>query len=151
MCEKVSEKKKSLIVLRQVCYLGYVLGGGNIKPQVNKVEAVQGCPPPTTKKGVRSFLGLVGWYRRFIPNFSARAAVLTNLTRKSSANKLVWTEECEQAFQDLKGSLCHSPILQSPNFDLPFIVQTDASGLGLGAVLLQGEEDEWRPILYISR
>ena len=147
----VVNASKCQLARPEVCYLGYVLGGGNIKPQVNKVEAVQGCPPPTTKKGVRSFLGLVGWYRRFIPNFSARAVVLTNLTRKSSANKLVWTEECEQAFQDLKGSLCHSPVLQSPNFDLPFIVQTDASGLGLGAILLQGEGDQWRPILYISR
>ena len=77
--------------------------------------------------------------------------MLTNLTRKSCANKVAWTEECEQAFQDLKESLCHGPVLQSPDFDLPFTVQTDASGLGLGAVLLQGEGEERRPILYISR
>ena len=108
------------------------------------------CPrPPTTKKGVRSFLGLVGWYRWFIPNFSTRAAVLTNLTRKSSANKVAWKEECEHDFQDLKGSLCHSPVLQSPNFDFPFTVQMNASGLG--AVLLQREGEERRPIQYISR
>ena len=115
------------------------------------MEAVQSSPPPTTKKGVRSFLGLVGWYRRFIPSFSSRAAVLTDLTRKSSPNKVVWTEECDRAFQDLKDSLCHSPVLQSPDFDLPFTVQTDASGVGLGAVLLQGEGEDRRPVHYISR
>lgn len=135
----------------EVCYLGYVLGGGNIKPQVSKVEAVRDCPPPTTKKGVRSFLGLVGWYRRFIPSFSSRAALLTNLTRKSSPNKVVWTEDCQKSFEDLKDCLCNSPVLQSPNFDLPFTVQTDASGLGLGAVLLQGEGEDRRPVQYISR
>ena len=77
--------------------------------------------------------------------------MLTDLTRKSSPNKVVWTEECDRAFQDLKDSLCHSPVLQSPDFDLPFTVQTDASGVGLGAVLLQGEGEDRRPVHYISR
>lgn len=135
----------------EVAYLGYVLGGGLIKPQLSKVEAIQACPPPTTKRGVRSFLGLVGWYRRFIPDFSSRAAVLTDLTCKNAPNKVRWTEACEQAFQDLKGCMCREPVLQSPDFDLPFVVQTDASGVGLGAVLLQGEGEDCKPIQFISR
>ncbi|KAL2085952.1 hypothetical protein ACEWY4_019272 [Coilia grayii] len=122
-----------------------------IKPQVSKVDAVRSCLPPSMKKGVRSFLGLVGWYCRFLPDFATRAAPLTNLTRKSSPNKVVWTEDCDKAFQDLKESLCRSPVLQSPDFDLPFTVQTNASGVGLGAVLLQGEGEDRRPVLYISR
>lgn len=147
----VVNASKCQLARSEVCYLGYVLGGGTIKPQVSKVDAVRSCLPPTTKKGVRSFLGLVGWYRRFIPEFSTRATPLTDLTKKSSPNKVVWTEECDRAFQDLKDSLCHGPVLQSPNFDSPFTVQTDASGLGLGAVLLQGVGEERHPVTFISR
>lgn len=147
----VVNAKKCQLARSEVCYLGYVLGGGTIRPQVSKVDAVRSCQPPTTKKGVRSFLGLVGWYRRFIPNFSSRAACLTDLTRKASPNKVVWTSECEAAFRDLQESMCHRPVLQSPDFSLPFTVQTDASGIGLGAVLLQGEGEDKMPVQYVSR
>ncbi|XP_042611929.1 uncharacterized protein LOC122144820 [Cyprinus carpio] len=147
----VVNAKKCQIAKPEVTYLGYVLGGGSIRPQVDKVQAILSCVPPTTKKSVRSFLGLSGWYRRFVPNFASRAAVLTDLTRKSSPIRVKWTPECEQAFQDLKFCLCKSPVLQSPDFDLPFIVQTDASEIGLGAVLLQGEGPDRHPVQYISR
>jgi len=147
----VVNAKKCQIAKQEVSYLGYVVGGGSIRPQVDKVQAILSCAPPTTKKSVRSFLGLVGWYRRFVPNFASRAAVLTDLTRKSSPTKVKWTSECEQAFQDLKVCLCKEPVLQSPNFDLPFVVQTDASALGLGAVLLQGDGQDRHPVQYISR
>ncbi|XP_076864257.1 uncharacterized protein LOC143516498 [Brachyhypopomus gauderio] len=142
---------KCYLAKGEVSYLGYVLGGGVIRPQVSKIEAVKECPVPTTKKRVRSFLGLVGWYRRFIPNFSSRAAVLTDLVCKDKPQRVKWTEECEVAFQDLKACLCSEPILRSPDFSKAFLVQTDASGKGLGAVLLQGEEGDMQPILYISR
>ncbi len=142
---------KCYLAKPEVSYLGYVLGGWVIKPQMDKVEAVRSCPPPTTKKRVRSFLGLVGWYRRFISNFSTRAAVLTDLTQKGSPQKVVWSPECETAFQNLKDCLCQGPVLQSPNFDISFTVQTDASGVGLGAVLLQGDSENRRPVQYISR
>lgn len=147
----VVNAKKCQIAKPEVTYLGYVLGGGSIRPQVDKVQAILSCVPPTTKKSVRSFLGLSGWYRRFVPNFASRAAVLTDLTRKSSPIRVKWTPECEQAFQDLKFCLCKSPVLQSPDFDLPFVVQTDASEIGLGAVLLQGEGPDRHPVQYISR
>lgn len=147
----VINASKCHIAKPEVAYLGYTLGGGVVKPQLDKVEAIQNCPPPTTKKGVRSFLGLVGWYRRFIPDFSSRAAVLTDLTRKNAPNRVRWTDACEQAFQELKDCMCRGPVLQSPDFDLPFVVQTDASGVGLGAVLLQGVGDDCRPVQYISR
>lgn len=77
--------------------------------------------------------------------------MLTDLTRKDKPQKVVWTSECQEAFNDLKDCLCHGPLLQSPNFDLQFTVQTDASGVGLGAVLLQGEGESRRPVQYISR
>ncbi len=122
-----------------------------IRPQVGKLEAIKAAGRPETKKQVRAFLELVGWYRKFIPNFSAREITLTNLTKKTQPNKLVWTEDCEKAFNDLKGALCQEPVLQSPDFEKMFTVQTDASQHGIGAVLLQEEQGQLKPVVYISR
>lgn len=127
---------KCFLAKRETQNQGFVLGHGVIWPQVSKNEAIKYAGRPQTKKQVRSFLGLIGWYRRFIPNFSAQAAVLTTLTKKVKSNKMVWTGECELAFQDLKDCLCKDPILQSPDFEQTFTVQTDASEHGIGAVLL---------------
>lgn len=132
-------------------YLGYRLGRGEIRPQVDKVEAIQNCLRPSTKKEVRSFLGLVGWYRRFVPQFATIAAPLTALTCKDQRNPVTWTDECEEAFKTLKNQLCASPVLRSPDFSQRFLVQVDASAVGLGAVLAQGDPGEERPILYLSR
>ncbi|KAI4897404.1 hypothetical protein NFI96_005671 [Prochilodus magdalenae] len=143
--------KKCALAKKKISYLGFVIGNGMIRPQLEKVEAIHSCSPPTTKKKVRSFLGLVGWYRRFIPNFSARASVLTDLTKTSAPNKVLWTEQCDEAFQDLKSALCGDSVLLSPDFDQPFILQTDASGVGLGAVLLQEVEGQRRPVAFLSR
>ncbi|XP_041945156.1 uncharacterized protein LOC121707019 [Alosa sapidissima] len=143
--------KKCDFAKAEVRYLGHVLGRGLIRPQTDKVQAIRDCPQPQTKKEVRSFLGLAGWYRRFVPDFASRAAPLSDLTRKSGSGQLQWGAEQERAFNDLKGALCQGPVLQSPDFDQPFTVQTDASGIGLGAVLLQGEGSDQRPVAYISR
>lgn len=132
-------------------YLGYQLGRGEVRPQVDKVEAILNSPRPQTKSQVRSFLGLVGWYRRFIPHFSTLAAPLTDLTCKSAGNPVDWNGACESAFQGLKEKLCTFPVLQSPDFRRRFLVQVDASGVGLGAVLAQGEPGEEHPVLYLSR
>ena len=102
----VINPRKCHIAKTEVEYLGYVIGGGVIRPQLSKIDALASYPPPVTKKKVRSFLGLVGWYRRFIPNFSSRSAVLGDLTRKACPNKVKWTPECEAAFTDLKNCLC---------------------------------------------
>lgn len=142
---------KCTIAKAETCYLGHVLGHGVIRPQVGKVEAIKQAERPVTKKQVRSFLGLVGWYRRFIPNFSEKAVALTELTKKNKPNKLNWTADCERAFMDLKDALCEKSVLQSPEFDQVFTVQTDASQVGLGAVLLQGEQGHLRPIAFVSR
>lgn len=147
----VINAKKCHIAKTEVQYLGYVIGGGGIRPQVGKVEAIAASPLPNTKKRLRSFLGLVGWYRRLIPNFSSRSAVLTDMTGKASPVKVRWTQESENAFKDLKNCLCKEPVLQCPDFTLPFTVQTDASGVGLGAMLLQGENGNQLPVQYISR
>lgn len=132
-------------------YLGYRLGRGEVRPQVDKVEAIRSCPRPRTKKEVRSFLGLAGWYRRFVPQFATIATPLTNLTAKDQRNPVTWSEDSETAFQTLKACLCSSPVLRSPDFSQRFLVQTDASAVGLGAVLAQGDPGEERPVLHMSR
>lgn len=124
--------RKCGVAKQETQYLGYILGGGVIKPMQDKVDAIRVRETPTTRKQVKSFLGLVGWYRRFIQDFSARAAPLTDLT--STVKTKVPT--------NLKGALCQELVLQSPNFNLPFTVQTDASHCGIGGVLLQGEGEE---------
>lgn len=118
---------------------------------MDKVATIWRYHLSTTKKQVGSFLGLLGWYRKFIPNFSARASVLTDLTRATVPNKVVWTEQCEQAFQDLREAVCGDSVLPSPDFQKPFILQTDASGVGLGAVLLQEVDGDRRPVAFLSR
>lgn len=117
-------------------YLGFVLGKGVIRPQVGKVEAVKLAERPQTKSQVKSFMGLVGWYSRFIPCLSTISAPFTNLTKKNLPNKVLWTEDCEETFQRLKDTLCKEPVLRSPDFEQSFTVQTDASEVGIGAVLL---------------
>lgn len=100
---------------------------------------------------MRGFLGLVGWYRKFIPSFAERSTVLNDLTKGLAPNKVHWTEDCEQAFRDLKEAVCTHPVLHSPDFNKPFILQTDASGVGLGAVLQQEVDGERRPVVFLSR
>eukprot|EP00731_Ephydatia_muelleri_P036793 Em0326g5a len=133
-------------------YLGFVVGGGLVKPEPSKVQAVLNFPTPTDKTGVRAFLGLTGYYRRFIPDFASLAAPLTDLTRKCAPTRVSWSNECEQAFKSLKGCLCSDPVLRSPNFEKQFILQTNASNRGIGAVLSQcDEEGQEHPVAYYSR
>lgn len=91
-----------------------MLGRGVIRPQKDKVQAVLDCQRPLTKKDVWSFLGLVGWYRRFVPDFARRVAPLSDLTRKSGSSKVQWGEEQEQAFLDLRGSALQGPSAPEP-------------------------------------
>ncbi|XP_071944659.1 uncharacterized protein [Antedon mediterranea] len=136
----------------KVHYLGYVVGEGMIRPQKTKVEAVVQWEKPKTKKDVKSFLGLTGYYRKFIPNYADIAAPLTDLTGKKHPDKIKWTPECEDALVKLKQALCSDPVLRNPDFNAEFILQTDASDRGLGAVLSQlGPDGTDHPVLYLSR
>ena len=133
-------------------YLGHVVGSGTVRPELSKVEAVETFPKPETKKQVRAFLGLTGYYRKFIPDYSTIATPLTDLTRKRGPNSIVWSADCETAFGELKKRMCSSPVLRSPNFDRPFVLQTDASNRGVGAVLSQSDESgDEHPVAYFSR
>ena len=113
-------------------------------------EAVQSFPTPTDLRQLRSFLGLASYYRRFIGQFSAIASPLHALTRKDVPFE--WSPTCDAAFRQLKELLSNAPLLVFSDFFQPFLLETDASGEGLGAVLTQKQEDEsTRPIAYASR
>ena len=101
-----AKPKKCQFAMTQCVYLGHVVGGGRVGLEPSKVEAIQSFAVPTTKRGVRSFLGITGYYRRFIPEFATIAAPLTDLVRKNCPNKVKWTKQCEEAFDQLKTLLC---------------------------------------------
>uniref|UniRef100_A0A8C1LU18 Gypsy retrotransposon integrase-like protein 1 n=1 Tax=Cyprinus carpio TaxID=7962 RepID=A0A8C1LU18_CYPCA len=143
--------RKCHLALSEAKYLGFCVGRGLIRPQENKVTAILSAPRPTTKTQVRAFLGLAGYYRCFIPNFSSLASSLTDLTRKGQPEKVAWSPEAEEAFQQVKSALTTEPVLRAPDFTCPFLVQTDASDTGLGAVLSQVQDGEEHPVIYISR
>ena len=144
--------KKCQLAMRRCTYLGHVVGNGEVQPEETKVEAIRNYPTPRTKKQVRAFLGLTGYYRKFIPAYADLAATLTDLTGKNAPNQIRWTDLCEKAFLLLQDTLRSHPILKSPDFDREYILQTDASDRGVGAVLSQlDNEGNEHPIAYFSR
>ena len=142
---------KCLIGYTKLEFLGHRVGQGLLEPLSEKVNKVQDAPRPKTKKQLRSFLGLTGYYRRFIPNYSAIAAPLTDKTKKREPNHIIWENSQEFAFRSLKSCLVKAPVLHLPDINQPFILQTDASDIGLGAVLLQTHGGEKFPVAYASR
>ena len=147
---EVLKPKKCHLVQSEVTYLGYVVSESGISADASKVKAVRDFPAPKNLKQLRSFLGLASYYRRFIPRFSQVAAPLFGLTRKDTPYQ--WSESCQETFEKLKKMLTEAPVLAFPDFKHDFILETDASGTGLGAVLSQKQEDgTTRPICFASR
>ncbi|GFV81610.1 hypothetical protein TNCV_1702671 [Trichonephila clavipes] len=115
----------------EVLFLGHRIGSGSRSPSDLKIKAIADFPRPTTKTQVRSFLGLVGYYSHYIPNYSTIASPLTDaLKGKIKKEKITWDEKCEKAFEELKAKLVSQPILFAPDFATDFILQTDASEAG---------------------
>ena len=142
--------EKCTIAARQVSFLGHVVSDSGIMPDPAKIKAVNNIPSPRNIKDVRSFLGLAGYYRKFIPSFSSIAAPLLHLTQKAAS--FMWTDACEQAFQRLKQLLCSAPILAYPDFGKDFVLQTDASDYGVGAVLSQLDDSGHEKVIaYASK
>ena len=129
---------KSTFETKEVDFLGYKIKNGQYLPCPVKTEAIKDWPVPTNLKELHSFIGLCNFYRMFIANFSQIAHPLHLLTKKDQ--EYVWEETQKQAFEELKNRLTLSPVLQLPNLLKPFVVQTDASKLGTGAVLLQTDD-----------
>jgi hypothetical protein len=139
----------------RVRYLGHILDGTGIHVDPEKVVAVSGMPSPKKVVELQSFLGMVGYYRRFISGFAKIADPLIKLLKKKE--KWVWTDECENAVLKLKEALTSAPVLCMPDYKKQFIVQTDASLVGIGAVLSQricndssGKARD-QPVAYVSR
>jgi hypothetical protein len=131
--------------IKEVPFLGHVVTPEGIAVDPGKVKEVFEWKPPMTVSEVRSFLGLAGYYRRFILNFSKIVKPITELLKEE--NKYVWSEACDEAFKHLKKLLTTSPVLAHPNTTMPFDVYCEPSGTGLGGVLMQ----EGRVISYSLR
>lgn len=134
-----------------VDYLGFKLTGEEIMPQESKVEAILRIPVPTTKKKLRSFLGLISFYRKFLPQAASLTANLSNLLRKDFKEPLHFDEETLASFGKLKTMLAEKPVLKLPDIKSTFILRTDASNVGVGAILLQYKGEDCFPIAYASR
>jgi len=128
-----------------VSFLGHVISGNGIVVDPSKVDAVSQWETPKSVTEIRSFLGLAGYYRRFIEGFSKLALPLTQLTCKGKA--FVWDVHCENNFSELKKRLTTAPVLILPKSDESFVVYCDASKLGLGGVLMQDN----KVVAYASR
>lgn len=138
---------------REMRYLGHTITRDGIKPDPNLIKAVTDFPQPKKIKDVQSFLGLTGYYRRFIKDYSKIAEPLTQQLRSSQKGNhhLQWSKECTDAFETLKEKLTKAPIMNTPNFNQPFILEIDACEYGLGAVLIQEYEEKKYVIAYASR
>jgi transposase InsO family protein len=145
--------KKCVIGGGSVKYLGYQVGSGKVAPVEAKVQAFKKIPTPKTKKELRSFLGAMSFYRRFVPYFAEIASPLTDLLKggKRGDISLSWDNTCQQAFEKLKESLTSKPVLKAPEFEKCFEIYTDASDYGIAAVLTQLEHDTPKPVAYYSR
>ena len=139
-------QEKCCICRQELRYLGYVVDSRGLRVDPEKVQAIVQIPVPRNQKEVRQFCGTASWYRRFIPDFASRLYPLTSLLRKNK--RFTWTDEAQNAFEDIRSCLVKAPILTCPDFNKPFIISCDASGVGLGAVLTQEGE---QVIAYASR
>ena len=141
---------KCVLCTHEVTFLGHIVSAAGITTDPSKTDKVTSWPTPTTKREVQQFLGLANYYRRFIKHFASIAKPLHRLTEKTASFK--WTTECQTAFETLKHTLTSAPILAHPDYSKEFILDTDASAVGIGAVLSQVQSDgNERPIAYASR
>ncbi|XP_070203545.1 uncharacterized protein [Littorina saxatilis] len=146
-----AKPSKCFLGFEQLEYLGHRVGHGSIQPEEDKVTKLANAEPPKTKKELRAFLGLAGYYRKFVPNFAGIGTPLTDATKKGHPDKLVWTQEMQSAFQSLKDVLTSKPVMLLPDNDKPFVLRTDASDYAIGAVLMQDNGKGLQPVAYASR
>lgn len=141
--------EKCSFLMHKVRYLGHILSTSGISPEPNKIQEIKGIPIPKNVKGVRQFLGAVNFYRKFIPDMAKKASPLVKLTKKGIPFKI--TEEVLESFETLKNDLSSDSLLVFPDFSKPFLVASDASRSGLGAVLSQVCDGYERIITLASR
>ena len=133
-----------------VKYLAHIISGEGVKVDTSKLEVVKNWPVPKTVKQVKSFLGFIGYYRKYIYQFAKKATVLHNLLRKEV--NWEWTDQCQKAFELLRDSMLSAPILAFADMNKEFILTTDASKEAIGFVLSQiGPDGKEHPISYSGR
>ena len=142
---------KCVFRAKSVEFLGHQVSFDWITVNDDNLEKIRMAQRPTTKKEVRSFLGLVNYYRAHIPLFAAISAPLSDFTRKGQLNKVQWGKAQERAFLTLQKRLLKKPILKLPDHQKPFILRTDASNCGLVASLMQEHNDKLYPVAYASK
>ena len=139
-----AKTSKFFFGVQEVEYLVHIVSHEGFKVDPNKIKVIKAWKVPTTIKQLRGFLGLTGYYRKFVKNYGRIATPLTTLLKKDAFS---WTLETTKAFEHFKEAMCLAPVLATPNFTKTFIVECDVSGNGFGVVLMQ----EGRPIAFESR
>lgn len=125
-------------------YLGHIVSRRGVEPVPTKVEAIQAWPVPQATRALRGFLDLSGFYRRFIKSYASIVAPLTRLLVK---DQFQWSSEAQLAFETLKEAICTTSVMGLPDFSQPFVVETDAFGVGMGSILTQ----QHHPIAFFSK
>ena len=143
------KKSKCVFATAVVDYLGHTVGLGQVQPREAKVQALLKFPRPANRKQLQSFLGLAGYYRRYIPHFALLSASLTNMLRKG--HRFVWSPEAEDAYLEIKSRLASRPVLRPPDFTRPFCIGVDASDVAIGAYLFQVYDNVEHPVCYYSK
>ena len=139
-----AKRSKCSFGVTRVEYLGHIITGAGIATDPTKIQAMTKWPTPKNIKSLRGFLGLTGYYRRFIQNYGALSKPLIELLKKDNFN---WGPKADEAFNSLKQIMSEAPVLSLPNYSKPFVVETDACDVGIGAVLIQ----EGKPLAYYSK
>lgn len=144
-----AKESKCEFMKEEISFLGHVVGRNGISMEADKLKAIVEWPSPKDVHDVRSFLGLAGYYRKFVKDFSRISAGISELMKKDV--QFIWSDTQERAFQDLKQAMTKAPILIVPRIDLPFTVTTDASGFAIGATLSQDHGHGLQPVAYMSK
>lgn len=140
---------KLTLCREEISFLGHLVSSRGVSIDQERTADLRKFPPPRSKKDIARFIGMANYFRKFIPNFAQLAAPLNDLRRKRA--DFVWGESQQSAFQAIKTAIANPPVLAVPDFERRFIVQTDASHVGVAAVLLQEHDGERRPIAFASR
>ncbi len=145
------KKSKCVFGRRKLEFLGHVIGDGMMRVPEARIKAIAEHPVPRTRRQLRAFLGLIGYYRRFVRGFHRWSSLLMSHTAKTSPGEVQWTSPMLEAFRELCVSLCNHVCLNVPCKDDEFCLESDASASGIGAVLSVKREGEWRPVAFFSR